>query len=77
MAVKTITIDLPAYEALSRRKRRGESFSDVIKSHFGAGATAQDLLQVIADLDVAADTLDHTVDVVKARRRDRARAPKL
>ncbi len=44
MAVKTITIDLAAYEALARRKRPGESFSEVIKAHFASGGTGRDLL---------------------------------
>jgi predicted CopG family antitoxin len=45
MAVKTITIDLEAYEALSRNKKPGQLFSQVIKQHFGKVRTGRDLLQ--------------------------------
>ena len=77
MAVKTITIDLAAYDALSLRKREGQSFSDVIKAHFGAGGTAKDLLRAAATAGVEPETLDRVADLVKRRRRDRARVPTL
>ncbi len=50
MAVKTITIDLEAYELLRRRKRGGASFSRVIKEHFGTPRKARDLLAAIDGL---------------------------
>ena len=44
MAVKTITIDIEAYTLLARRKEEGQSFSDVIKAHFGRHAHGARLL---------------------------------
>jgi predicted CopG family antitoxin len=77
MAVKTITIDLEAYDALARRKRPGQSFSRVIKEHFGAGATGRDLARALARLPFAADTLDGIAAEIRRRRRYPARAIRL
>jgi predicted CopG family antitoxin len=77
MAVKTITIDIAAYEALARRKRAGESFSDVIKAHFAAGGIGVDLLAAAKRVRLEADTLDGLERAVSDRKRSRARVPKL
>ncbi len=76
MAVKTITIDLEAYEALARHKRKGDSFSRVIKEHFGR-RTGRDLAALVGTLRLAEDTLAAAEKLVRKRRRDRARAPRL
>jgi predicted CopG family antitoxin len=77
MAVKTITIDLEAYEALSRHKRKGESFSRVIKKHFGGGSTGRELEALLPDIRLSESTLARLDRLLAARRRDRAKAPKL
>jgi predicted CopG family antitoxin len=77
MAVKTITIDIAAYEALARRKRAGESFSDVIKAHFAAGGVGRDLLAAARRTQLAAATIDEIEAAVATRRRHRAKAPRL
>ena len=77
MAVKTITIDLDAYEALARRKREGQSFSDVIKAHFLGSGTGRDLLAAARTARVDPRTVNAISAVVAHRRRDRARVPSL
>jgi hypothetical protein len=37
------SIDVEAYEALRRRKGKGDSFSDVIRRHFDRGTTGSEL----------------------------------
>jgi putative antitoxin of VapBC-like toxin-antitoxin system len=77
MAVKTITIDLAAYEALAKRKRPGDSFSDVIKAHFSSGGTGRDLLSAGRALRLESGTLDRLARTVTDRKRHRARAIEL
>lgn len=77
MAVKTITIDLEAYEILSRHKGPGESFSDVIKQRLGKGMTGRDLRAMIQRARVSGDTLDAIEAQIRSRRRSSARPPNL
>jgi len=77
MAVKTITIDLEAYEILSRCKRPGESFSQTIKHRLGKHATGGDLRAAIARTRLSEDTLEAIDAQVRARRSSAARSPRL
>ena len=77
MAVKTITIDLEAYEALARRKRPGQSFSEVIKERFAGGGTGRDLLEIVRQCGLPEEALDAIEKQLRGRQRTRARAPRL
>ena len=78
MAVKTITIDLEAYDLLVRRKRVGQSFSRAIKEQLGTPrSTARDLLACATEIGLSEQALAATERIVGARARSRARAPKL
>jgi predicted CopG family antitoxin len=77
MAVKTITIDLEAYDLLSRRKRAGQSFSQVIKEHFAAARTGRDLRGALGDIRLARDTLAAVDRQIRRRRSSPARPAKL
>ena len=77
MAVKTITIDLEAYEALRRHKRDGQSFSQVIKRHFGGRKTGESLAGALSLFPLDTSTIDAVEEVVESRRSDPARATDL
>lgn len=77
MATKTITIDLQAYEVLKRRKRKGQSFSDVIKEHFAGGLTATEFRRALPELRLDASTLDAADELVARRGSEPAGAPDL
>jgi predicted CopG family antitoxin len=76
MAVKTITIDLEAYDILARAKKSGQSFSQVIKERLGR-KTGRDLWAALARGVPSEETLDRVEAQIRARRRSPARAPKL
>lgn len=77
MAVKTITIDMEAYGLLSHHKREGQSFSQVIKAHFGPRPTAGRLLERLRTLRVSDDALESMERQVASRKRHPARAVSL
>lgn len=75
MAVKTITIDLEAYDRLSRLKD-GASFSQVIKKYLPAvGSTAGDLLVALDGSTVSDETVDRIAEAVEGRRHSPVREP--
>jgi predicted CopG family antitoxin len=77
VAVKTITIDLEAYELLARRKRAGQSFSQVIKSHFGRQPTVATFLAAVRTTRFSDEALDAMDRQVKRRKANPARAARL
>jgi predicted CopG family antitoxin len=78
MAVKTITIDLEAYERLAARKKEGQSFSQVIKELVPAKrSTGRDLLAAIREATFSEEFVAAMDETVSVRRKSRARAPKL
>ena len=71
MAVKTITIDMEAYEMLSKTRTGSESFSTIIKRVLGpAGKNAQTLLANLDTLRVSPSFLDDVEKVVRSRNDD-------
>jgi predicted CopG family antitoxin len=77
MAVKTITIDLEAYDALARQKKPGQSFSRVIKAHFGPPKTVAAFRQALSAAGVSERTLKAVEAIARTRRKSAARVPTL
>jgi predicted CopG family antitoxin len=70
MAVKTITIDLEAYERLAKLKRPGQSFSQVIKEAVPTrSATAAEVIELARKARVSSDFLDRMDEIIAERRK--------
>lgn len=68
MAVRTITIDMEAYERLTAHRRPGESFSQVIKRAFREQCcTAGALLASLDRVLVSPNTLMGADEAVRSR----------
>jgi predicted CopG family antitoxin len=77
MAVKTITIDTEAYEALARHKKPGQSFSQVIKMHFGRLRKGRDLKAAVKRATLSEETLEAVDRLVANRQSSVARSEPL
>lgn len=75
MAVKTITIDIEAYNLLASEKRAKESFSKVIKRRLKPVHTADNLLRNLDKVMLSDSTLDKTEEIIRARNESMANSP--
>lgn len=58
IAVRTITLDLEAYELLRRHKRGSQSFSQVVEEHFRPRHKVGDIRKALDSIELEAETLD-------------------
>lgn len=75
MPVKTITIDMEAYDLLAAEKQGSESFSKVIKRRLGPAHTAAALLESLPRLTLSEDALDRTEELISSRDNSSAGSP--
>ena len=69
MALRTITIDLEAYELLRSRKAPGQSFSTVIKRELRRGGAGRDLAASLARVSLGDSTVDAIEKALTTRRK--------
>jgi len=77
MPVKTITIDMEAYDLLAAEKCGGESFSRIIKRKFRRASTAKVLLERLDQVCLSESTLKSLVKIRRARAKSPAKSPAL
>ena len=62
---------------LARKKQPRQTFSEVIKLHFGPSASAEELEQLAVELKISDDTLDAIEEQIRARSESPATAADL
>jgi predicted CopG family antitoxin len=77
MAVKTITIDVEAYAILARRKKPGQSFSQLVKEAFGRIRTGRDLSAALETVRLSEDSAKSIDRQIRRRSSSRARVAKI
>jgi predicted CopG family antitoxin len=77
MPVKTITIDMEAYDMLSSSKRKDESFSRVIKRKFRCAGTAKALFERLDEVCLSESSLKTLEAIYKKRQKSPAESKKL
>lgn len=77
MAVKTITIDMEAYDLLAAEKRGDESFSRLIKRKLRRASTARILLERLDEVCLSDSALRNAARIVRARAGSPAKSPNL
>jgi predicted CopG family antitoxin len=72
MPVKTITIDMEAYDLLAAEKRNDESFSRVIKRKFRRTSTAKVLSERLDEVCLSESALKALDKILKEREKSLA-----
>lgn len=73
MAVKTITIDIEAYELLSDQKNEGESFSQVIKRRLRSKPKFEEILKTIRKSEISDQVLNDMESTSRRIRKEKLR----